>query len=279
MRHAQAPPRKWSAVHVALRFAYDGSVFPNGYARQPEGGTVEDALIAAAKAEGYLEGSWTTGSRTDKGVSAAENVAKLALDRSHLTGLVPALQAHLPDGLWVTGAAEAAEDWNPRHGGEREYVYVIPSKGETLDPMQRAADRFVGRHDMSAFARVESHRDPMRTITACRVDALDDGSGWRFIVRSPGFLWNQVRRMVDAMLAVGRGDASPADVSASLESGVVHSKFNIAPPEGLLLRSVTYEPALAWSVDAGSVDPRRLRMAWQRAQVTSELLRSLSGSS
>lgn len=265
-------------MHVALRFAYDGSAsaFPNGYARQPEGGTVEDALIAAAKEEGYVAGSWTTGSRTDKGVSAAENVAKCALDRPHLQGLVPALQAHLPEGLWVTGVTEVAEDWNPRHHALREYLYVIPSQGEALDAMQRAADRFVGRHDMTAFARLEAHRDPMRTITACRVDALDDGSGWRFVVASPGFLWNQVRRMVDAMLAVGRGDATPAHVSASLESGAAHSRFHMAPPEGLLLRSVSYDPPLSWSEEAGSVDPRRLRPAWQRSQVTTELLMLLS---
>ncbi len=264
---------------MALRFAYDGAAaaFPNGYARQPESGTVEDAIIAAARTEGYVDGSWTTGSRTDKGVSAAENVATLRFDRPHLKGLVPALQANLPEGLWILGACEVPESFNPRHGAVREYLYVAPKANEDLSLMQRAAERFEGTHDLSAFARVEPPRDPQRNIHSCKV--TDPGDCWQFTVTSPGFLWNQVRRMVDAMLAVGRGDATPADIEASLASGKPHSKFGMAAPDGLLLRGVTYEPALDWDASAGALDVRRLHAPWQRSEVTSALLQSLNGSS
>lgn len=266
-------------MHVALRFAYDGgsAAFPKGYARQPERGTVEDALIDAARAVGYVDGSWTTGSRTDKGVSASENVATLQLDRTHLKGLLPALQAGLPEGLWVTGAATIPDGFNPRHGAMREYLYVAPKQGEDLSRMQRAAERFEGTHDLSAFARVEPPRDPSRTIEACKI--TDPGDAWHITVTSPGFLWNQVRRMVDAMLAVGRGDAKPRDIDAALASGTAHSKFGIAAPDGLLLRRVSYQPDLAWESSAGELDARRLHAPWQRNAVTSALLQSLSGSS
>lgn len=257
-------------MRVALRFAYDGSAFPNGYARQPEGGTVEDALITACRREGYVDGSWITGSRTDKGVSAAENVAACDLDRPHIKGLVPALQSHLPEGLWVTGAAVVAADWTPRFDAVRTYQYVVRHQGESLDAMQRGCDRFEGTHDMSAFAKVEPPRDPKRIITACRVDL--DSDTLRFTVASPGFLWNQVRRMVDALLCVGRGDATPADIEASLDSGKAHSKFDLAPPDGLLLVSVRYDPELDWDEAAGVLDARRLRAAWQKNRVMEDML-------
>ncbi len=263
-------------MRVALRFAYDAR-FPNGYARQPEGGTVEDALIAAAKHEGYVAKSWTTGSRTDKGVAAAENVAALELERPHLEGLVPALQARVPPGLWVMGAAEVDTDWNPRHHATRNYLYVATEGGEDLQRMQTACSAFVGTHNMSAFARVEPPRNPMRTIDSCTVER---GHGLlRFNVASEGFLWNQVRRMVDAVLCVGRGDANVDDVMESLQTGVPHSKFDLAPADGLLLKSVNYDPAIDWDARAGSLDGRRLAGPRQRNVVEAALLRALTESS
>lgn len=264
-------------IRIALRFAYDGAGFPNGYARQPERGTVEDALVQALGSEGYVDGSWTTGSRTDKGVSALENVAACVLDRPHLNGLAPALQSRLPDGVWILGAATVGDDWNPRHHAVRTYSYLAPKRGESLDSMQRAATRFEGTHDMRGFARLEPHRDPVRTVDGCRV--ADAGDTWEFTVSSPGFLWNQVRRMVDAMLQVGRGSLTVRDIDEALETGTQHPRMDLAPPGGLLLRSVRYTPDLDWDPAAGTLDARRLTDAWQAARVRNRLLDGLSGSS
>lgn len=263
--------------HVALRFAYDGSCFPNGYARQPQGGTVEDALHPALAAEGMVEGSWRTGSRTDRGVSALENVAACAFDRPHLRGLVPAIQQRLPEGLWITGAAPAEPDWNPRHHAMRTYHYLLPSRDESLTAMQAAARVFEGEHDLSAFARVEPHRNPVRTIDTCTVG--QEANAWRFTVASPGFLWNQVRRMVDAMAKVGSGALQLDDVVASLETGRIHPGMKMAPAAGLLLHSVRYNPAIAWDETAGALGDQYVAKAWQAARVRSVLLDGLSGSS
>lgn len=241
-------------MDIALRFAYDGAAFPRGYARQPEGGTVEDALLAALREEGYVAGSWRTGSRTDKGVSALENVARCGVERPHLKGLLPALQAHLPDGVWVTGAAPVATDWNPRHHGLRTYLYIAPPRGERKPRMDKACRAFVGTHDLSAFARVDGGRDPERTIEAFAVAAT--GGTWLFQCASKGFLWNQVRRMVDAVLAVGRGEAKVKDIHASLRSGEPHPAFRLAPPDGLVLESVRYDPDPKW-VEAAGPRPQR----------------------
>jgi tRNA pseudouridine38-40 synthase len=240
---------------VALRIAYDGSAF-HSYARQPGRRTTEGALIGALRHEGYVEGSFKAGSRTDAGVCALENVCRAAVRRKTLRGLVPALQKHCPDGLWVTAAAPVAPDWNPRHARRRTYRYEAVSRGEDPARLEDACAAFVGRHDMRAFARMEEGRKPERNVFAFAVEA--DGPLWSFRVSGDGFLWNQVRRMCSAVLAVGRGEAEVADIQASLASGRPHGSFGLAPPEGLTLERVEYD-GLEWDPLLGRLGPQLVR--------------------
>ena len=235
------------ATELALRFAYDGSAFES-YARQPGRRTVEGALLEALGHEGLLAGSWRTGSRTDAGVSALENVARCALGRPHLKGLLPALQRHLPDGVWVTGAVSPPDGFDPRRAAWRQYAYLAVPDGEDVARMRTACDAFVGRHDVRAFARVEAGRSPQRTVLGFATEEAD--GLWRFTVRGESFLWNQVRRMVAAVLAVGRGEADEADIRGALRTGKPHRRFGLAPPEGLLLEQVHYD-GLRWADEMG----------------------------
>ncbi len=234
---------------VAVRFAYDGGAF-DSYARNPGSDTVEGALIAAFSREGLVDGTFRTGSRTDARVSALENVASATFDRPHIKGLLPSLQRSLPSGLWMTGAARVGPGWNPRHAKSRTYRLLLPNRGESQAAMRRAAACFVGRHDMTAFARVEAGRDPERTVLAFTVAKA--GRDWAFRVRGESFLWGQVRRMVGAALAVGRGDADSAAVVRSLATGKPHPRFVTAPASGLLLERVRYAN-LRWDAAAGRV--------------------------
>lgn len=259
-------------MHVALRVAYDGTRF-QGLARQPDGNTIEDALLVALRQEGYVEGTLRCGSRTDAGVSATMNVLATQLDRPHLRGLVPALAKHLPDGLWVTGVAEVSPDWNVRHAASRTYHYLARRQQEDADVLEAACRAFEGTHDFRAFARIED-RNPERPVQRFDVTALDDM--WRFEVQAPGFLWNQVRRMVDAALAVGQGRASPADIRQSLASGQPHGAFAVAPAAGLYLHHVAYDPEPAWQ---GALSDGRAWKARQAAAVRNVVASSLSESS
>lgn len=257
--------------HVALRIAYDGRRFA-AYARHNDTDTVEDHLIRALRTQGYIDGSFKTGSRTDAGVSALENVCKASVERKTLRGLVPALQREVPDGLWITGAAEVAETWNPRHAHTRTYRYVAVPNGETLATMQKACKAFHGRHLMTAFAKMEEGRNPERTI---RDFTVHDADGlWEFRTTSDGYLWNQVRRMVGAVLAVGRGEATVADIQNSLNTGEGHKAFHLAPPEGLLLERIEHD-GLTWNDYAGRLGPHRVPRVLQEADVGVQLARHL----
>ncbi|HUR25150.1 MAG TPA: tRNA pseudouridine(38-40) synthase TruA [Candidatus Thermoplasmatota archaeon] len=259
--------------HVALRIAYDGSCF-DAYARNPELRTVEGSLIGALRKEGYVEDSFRTGSRTDAGVSALENVCKATIDRDTMRGLVPALQRHCPEGLWVTAAAEVVERWNPRHARRRRYRYDAISRGEDLAAMQDACEAFIGRNDMRAFARMEEGRKPERTVFAFTVEA--QAGGWSFVVEGDGFLWNQVRRMCGAVLAVGRGDAKRKDIEASLASGRSYPKFRLAAPDGLLLERIEYDQ-LEWDAEGGRLGQQVWPRSWQAARARSLLMDHLAG--
>lgn len=259
--------------HVALRIAYDGSCF-DAYARNPANRTVEGSLIGALRKEGYLEDSFRTGSRTDAGVSALENVCKATIDRGTMRGLVPALQRHCPEGLWVTAAAEVVERWNPRHARRRRYRYDAVSRGEDLGPMQEACKAFLGRNDMRAFARLEEGRNPQRTVFRFTVEA--QAGGWSFVVEGDGFLWNQVRRMCGAVLAVGRGTCTRKDIEASLKSGTAHPRFKLAAPDGLLLERIEYDQ-LDWDAEAGRLGQQVWPRSWQAARARSHLMDHLAG--
>jgi tRNA pseudouridine38-40 synthase len=256
---------------VALRIAYDGACF-DAYARDPEKDTVENRLIEALRHEGYVEDSFRTGSRTDAGVSALENVCKASLDRPHLRGLVPALQRHVGMGLWVTGAAAAAEGWNPRHARRRHYRYHAFQRGEDLAAMRKACAAFVGRNDVRAFARLEEGRNPERNVFAFTVE--DEDGAWVFRVEGDGFLWNQVRRMVAAALAIGRGDAALHDIQDSLRRGKAHPQFRLAAAEGLVLERVEYD-GLVWDLEAGRLGPHAMTRAYQDACARMLLMRHL----
>jgi len=259
-------------LHVAVRFAYDGAAFAS-YARNPDAASVEAALISTLGKEGLVEGSFRSGSRTDAGVSALGNVCAATLNRPHLRGLVPSLQRHLPGGLWVTGAAQVPAAWNPRHATSRTYRLLHADGGEDLARMRQTAAAFVGTHDVRAFAKTEAGRSPERTVLAFAVAST--AAGWSFRVRGQSFLWNQVRRMVGAILAVGRGEADVADIKASLASGKPHPRFGLAPAEGLLLERVAYR-GLRWDAASGSprIQPERLlaaRSAWDVARHVASL--------
>ena len=60
------------------------------------------------------------------------------------------------------------------------------------------------------------------------------------------FLWNQVRRMVGALVTVGRGEALPTAVRAWLDGSAPPPALS-APAAGLFLEAVLY-PGERWAL-------------------------------
>lgn len=259
-------------VHVAIRFAYQADAF-EGYARQTGKRTVEQTLIDALQRTGLVAGSWKTGSRTDAGVHAACNVARVEVARKHLRGWVAESNKHLPHDLVLTGAQGVSADWNPRHALWREYAYFAVRRDESLAAMQAACRLLVGTHDVRGLARVESGKNPVRTVTRFAVHA--HAAGWKFKVRGPSFLWNQVRRMVDAVLAVGQARIGLEDLSRILETGRANTRLSVAPAEGLVLQEVKYR---GLRFDEGGKAPSGRRRVLPEAYAQLEVAKRITAS-
>jgi len=233
---------------------YDGTKFA-GWQVQRTGRTVQGVLLEALRqAIGQPDISLRGAGRTDAGVHALAQVAsfecaeRLALDR-----LAAKLARDLPADLAVRELCAVRGRFHPRHDAiRRSYRYQIARRRSAFgkrftwwvrdpidsDAMAAAATYFTGRHDFAAFSR----RDPAQTSTVVVVDqvrVVDLGELVMVRIVASHFLWGQVRRMVGALVAVGRGAAPPEAVRDWL-SGVARPPAEAAPAAGLFLEQVLF---------------------------------------
>jgi tRNA pseudouridine38-40 synthase len=124
--------------------------------------------------------------------------------------------------------------------------------GEPLDvtAMNVAASTLVGEHDFSSFCR-RPRQDPEVSLVRrvhhagwTRVPATSAGepSPLRFEIVASAFCHQMVRSIVGALVKVGRGRMSPEQVGVLLAAHDRAGAPNLAPPRGLTLWEVGYEP-------------------------------------
>lgn len=173
--------------------------------------------------------------------------------------MVRALNTVLPKDIAVLDCREVPLDFHPRYCcREKEYVYKLYN-GAIRDPfllryayqyrypiqlerMQQGAKALLGTHDFRGFCSARSDvEDTVRTITAFTVKR--QGDMVLFKVSADGFLYNMVRILVGTLLFVSEGKIDPADLPAIIESGERIRAGKTAPPQGLYLNRVEYDPA------------------------------------
>jgi tRNA pseudouridine38-40 synthase len=226
-------------MRLAFRIAYLGDGF-FGSQVQVDRRTVEGEVIAAARRLAlfgdWREARFAFAGRTDRGVHARGQVA--AFDTPDPDRARSTLNLQLPRDCWCTGIAEVPEAFHPRYEARsRTYRYFFPRIRLDRGAMDGAARIFPGVHDFSRFARVEG-KDPVRNVLSARL--FDDGGLPCFEVVAESFLWQMVRGMAGALLAVGRGELGGEGVQ-DLLSGTPGGRFPPAPSSGLVL----------WEVDCG----------------------------
>lgn len=230
-------------MRLALRIAYDGTCF-HGSARQPSVATVEGAiieqLIEMDAIDSAADAKFQAASRTDAGVSAAGNV--VAFDTDMAPGSVASGLAHGLAHIWPLRYAIVDEGFAPRHAVRKTYRYYLYDSGYDREAMRQAAGYFEGRHDVSAFARLDG-RSPVREIEQV---AIDGDAILAIDVVGKSFLWQQVRRMVAGLEQVGRGTLRPGTIRDALQQPAGQD-FGIVAPEQLLLLDIEYGVALVWN--------------------------------
>jgi len=227
-------------MRFAVKFAYDGKHF-SGYARQPGQQTIEQTLLDLLIKQGIFDDAriscFRTASRTDRGVSALGNVC--AFDTTLSKDEIITKLAKGTSDVFIYGIKTVDCGFYPRHAKRREYRYYLRSTGLDVDAVLSAAGLFTGEHNFQNFARVESLKDPVRTIDNI---VLSEKKGFLVLdFYAQTYLWNQIRRIVSALEKRGKGVLSNEQIRTALENPEAKVDFQMAAPEPLILKDVVYD--------------------------------------
>lgn len=246
------------AHRIRFTVHYDGRAF-HGWQVQPGQRTVQGELERVVSRLVDRPSVVIGSGRTDRGVHALGQVAAADVPtRWSARALHRAMNALLPDDIWVVDAAVAHPRFHPRYDAvARAYVYRIGLASESNSPfrapwcwplarpvelgaMERGAAALIGDHSFLAFAKAgQEERGDRCTVTEARWGEWE-GVGLEFHITANRFLHHMVRYIVGTLVDIGLGERREDEILALLgsEEGVKTSPP--APPEGLFLRAVTY---------------------------------------
>ncbi len=252
------PPRT-----VQLVLQYDGAGFA-GWQRQPEARTVQGVLEAATGRLCQQEVPVIGAGRTDAGVHARGQAAGVRVaERWTAPELRRALNAVLPDDVWVAAAHEMRPEFHARFSATaRRYTYRVGLDDAAKSPFRRrwcwavgrpvdvellqaAAAPLVGDHAFRAFAvkgTAPDDDDHRCVVTGARWHV--DGPDAVFEIEANRFLHHMVRFLVGTMMDVALARRQLADVTALLGAPDNSAVSKPAPPHGLVLEQVVYPRAL-----------------------------------
>jgi tRNA pseudouridine38-40 synthase len=246
---------------LALLLEYEGTGF-GGSQYQKNTRTIQDALERALSSLTGEPIRVALAGRTDAGVHARGQVAAFSTGSHHGPDVfLRALNHHLPDQIAVRAVRGVPLTFNPRreavgrwyrytiHCGRnrpalrRRFVWHV---AEPLDveAMAKAAASLVGAHDFAAFTQpsLAGKRNTCRRMT--RAEVRRRGRCLLLEVEANAFLPHQVRRIVGALVEVGRGRLSPDGFPDLLRRAEPGAASLTAPARGLCLMKVRYEDGL-----------------------------------
>lgn len=238
--------------------AYDGTDF-HGFARQRDLRTVQGVL--EEKLSGLLGSPVEVfgSGRTDAGVHARGQVVHWDQPVGPPPERYPAIFQHiLPRDLLVRDVTVAADTFHARFCAvAKTYRYTIQTAREpdiftrryswhlqaplNLDRMRVSAAHLVGEHDFTSFcAAATPVENKVRTLYDLCIEPRD--SYLDIVCTGSGFLQNMVRIITGTLVDVGTGRLEPDNLPAILEAKDRTRAGGTAPPEGLCLWQVFYDP-------------------------------------
>ena len=236
-----------------FRIGYLGDAF-HGSQIQPDVRTVQGELIRVFRSLKWLTGPkedqlLVLSSRTDAGVHVRINGGIVDLDRALWDALSPrkmirAVDDRLDGNIAFLTVEEVEASFNPRMALHRTYRYRLEAMEFWVEPQHEAfrrwLDLFVGTYDARNFARLEEGKNPIRTVLETK-PWMDGERLIGFEVTGEAFLWNQVRRMANALFRLAVGELDENEIREAIEQPMVPVDFGVAPPEWLVLWGVAWE--------------------------------------
>ena len=244
------------------RLAYDGTAY-QGFQRQAGSaptiqGAVEQAIAAVTRQAVTVIGA----GRTDAGVHATGQVIAFDLNWQHEDdALLRALNMALPQDIALQDITRQ-EGFHPRFDAVSriyKYTLIVSEQRQPLlartawhiqvtlngTAMQEAARLLVGEHDFATFGKPPRGDNTIRTVL--RSDwqqspklADEPFERWDYTIEANAFLEHMVRRVVSALVHVGRGKWTVKTFQSAFERAELLKAIRLAPPQGLVLARVNY---------------------------------------
>jgi tRNA pseudouridine38-40 synthase len=261
-------------IYVCGLVAYDGTDF-HGFQIQQGVPTIQGALEAALGRLTETPVRVHGAGRTDTGVHARGQVIAAHVPWRHsVADLQRAWNAHLPRSMAVRKLQQAPGEFHPRYSAvARTYRYSVVEAADSaprhspltdrfawyvagpvnLAAMQAAARQLLGAHDFATFGQPPVGENTVRIVEAAtwqvvetNLPPLGDDAGrcLIFTIRANAFLYQMVRNLVGALVAVGQGRWTVAAFEAALAARLRSQAAPPAPPQGLVLERVDFPAAL-----------------------------------
>ncbi len=241
---------------LRLDICYDGTKY-KGWQRLANSdhtiqGKLETTLSRLLQEEIRVFGS----GRTDAGTHALGQVVSFSCNSSMpCEEILAGLRMYLPEDIGVYACKNASPRFHARLNAktktyryrlwnskapcvfQRKYVHIDTDMLD-LELMRKAAQKFIGTHDFSAFCGNKNmKKSTIRTIHSFQV--LSEGEEIHFVVTGNGFLQHMVRIMVGTLLEVGKGQRKGESIP-DLFGGARADAGPAVPANGLCLMEVSY---------------------------------------
>lgn len=248
---------------ILLVTQYDGGRFA-GWQRQPSVRSVQGDIEAVLHrlCGGHIPA--VGAGRTDAGVHAhGQGVGVRVPGKWEPPALRRAMNALLPEDIWIAAAHRMHPDFHPRRSATaRRYRYLVGTDeasrspfrrrvewalGRSLDPtaLQEEAASLLGEHTFRAFA--VAHTAPAEDHHRCIIEHaawVPRDGGWMFEITANRFLHHMVRFLVSTMVEVAQGRRSRGEIARLLAAPDNAGTPAPAPPQGLSLIQVRYPDTL-----------------------------------
>jgi len=236
-----------------MEIEYDGTNYA-GWQYQPSKITIQGELERALFQLCQKKIKITGASRTDAGVSALGQIANFniaALRFRNLKYFQLSLNAILPVDICVRKIKTVPDNFNSRYSSKGKiYQYKIINNRSPLRQrfawvrlcdldlyhMRSAAKLFLNHKDYAIFCSIKDKNGEvvLRTI---KINKINDEINIK--VEANRFLYKMIRRIVGALIEIGRGHRIEDDIKKAL-TGQKHHPLMCAPAKGLMLVKVKY---------------------------------------
>ena len=240
--------------------AYDGTNY-HGWQIQPHNITICEQLQKSFKHAFDMEVIITGASRTDSGVHADGQTARIRTELSiNPATIINAWNNVLPSDIVIKNLESVElDEFHPiKDVKQKTYHYHLflerPNPFfarygwfwhliSTVDmkKFEKALKLFEGTHNFRSFVKLYEEKDTVRTIDKISIEHIKEWNALRVVIKGKSFLHFQIRRMIGAALDNSRKKEHSLDkIQHMLDYPQAQQSYVKAEGNGLVLNKIVY---------------------------------------